>query len=138
MASTAFTDYLARTPFLSLFAGLADWGYDANSNTANKVLQIWLEDLEACGVDLLEYGRTEKAIFDGLPYEDKDFALASLTWVLIEVVDASYVWHLIDFTFGPLRSDWVIYGSEPTDQFAGDFWSMVDPPEMLMPGMWIE
>jgi hypothetical protein len=47
-------------------------------------------------------------------------------------------WHLVGFTYGPSPDDWRFWGSDPTDEFAGDFWHMPENPWGRMPGAWVE
>ena len=99
----------------------------------DQPLKVWLEDLEDCGVDLLKYGRKEKALHDEIPML-QDFMVDFLEDGEFHEIK----WRLIGFSFGASPSDWHIWISEPTDCFAGDFWSMIEPPEMSIPGMWME
>ena len=92
-----------------------------------------MEDLDACGVDLLEYGRKERALYDEMPML-RDFEIFFFEddyWYVFK-------WRLIGFTYGSSPSDWHLWKSERTDDSAGDFWSLVEPPEMFVPGMWID
>ena len=45
------------TPLLNFLLGLVQ-----GSTNFHKQLHLWLDDLEASGVDLLEYGRKEKEL----------------------------------------------------------------------------
>ena len=71
----------------------------------NDVLAIWLQDLQACAINLVEYGRKEKATHDQFPMA---------THYMYREVDsdkqkyAHGTWHFIDFDFGPSPSDWRI------------------------------
>ncbi|KAK0610412.1 hypothetical protein B0T17DRAFT_111957 [Bombardia bombarda] len=56
------------TPFLALFRGMRSgrvlsWNWDED---ADDITKVWLENLEACGVDLIEYGKTEQAALEYL------------------------------------------------------------------------
>ena len=41
-------------------------------------------------------------------------------------------------TYGPKADDWRIWLSNPRDEWAGEFWDMIDHPERAMPGAWEE
>jgi len=53
---------------------------------------------------------------------------------------------MINFRYGTRPADWIFWLSEPTDQFAGDFWSLIEdqikleaeqfPTALSMPGSW--
>ncbi|RYP07837.1 hypothetical protein DL765_008990 [Monosporascus sp. GIB2] len=40
------------------------------------------------------------------------------------------------YKYGPEPEDWDVYWSEPTDEFAGDFWELVENPPLQVPGAW--
>jgi hypothetical protein len=102
------------------------------------LLVSWLADLTACGVDLLQYGETEKLVHDqGVVC--KDFKPVC-SW--IEEVDYEEYYvatrRLISFSYGPRPGDWKMWWSESTDGFAGEYWAMVEYPIEMMPGSWVE
>jgi hypothetical protein len=46
--------------------------------------------------------------------------------------------HIINLTYGPEPEDWQIWFSWPLDEWAGEFWHMVENPELFgVPGAWI-
>lgn len=125
---------LVLTPFMSLFTGLQQFvGFIWDSSSLQWVVTMWLEDLVASGVDLVEYGRKEKEILD----------LSSTTKCATFSLDCDLrygggVWHIVNFDFGAAPSDWHIWWAEPTDFLAGEFWAMIESPEEFMPGSWID
>jgi len=128
------TNGVPQTPFISLFEGL-DW-LSWNGSTPQifqLVATIWLEDLVASGVDLVEYGRKERETWD-LSSISKDVPFF-FDWGLDSNPE---IWHIVNFDFGAAPSDWHIWWSEPTDVLAGEFWAMIENPEEMMPGSWIE
>lgn len=95
-------------------------------------LEIWLEDLNSSGIDLLEYGRREKLMYDQL-------AVSGRFWHF----ESGIGYRLSRFVFGASPSDWSIEVEETFDGpgFFGDFWSSVEerePEEKAIPGMWVE
>lgn len=99
-----------------------------------QALYAWLETLQTSGVDLEEYGKTENLVqkessMRGIPlfshssYYDRDI-VSFLRLIALEV--------------GPNPQDWKFWFSDPTDQFVGEFWDMVEHPERSMPGAWDE
>lgn len=120
---------LRYTPLLCIFWGELTGHYFQvrESFTSHHHIKLWLEDLELCGIDLCEYGRKEKDLFDQ--------SRVSREFITYD----GHTFHLVNFTFGASPSDWQFYFLEPTDEFAGDFWSLVEEPEeKVMPGMWVD
>ncbi len=86
-------------------------------------------DLKAAGIDLRQYGEKE---FVSL---SRDFRLPFCDcWI-----------RLIEFNYGPEVQDWMFRFSEPSDEFAGEFWAMIeglkedaDSKQPQVPGSWIE
>lgn len=125
-----------QTPFTSLFEGLQGFKSSRSiSRLLQRLVTMWLEDLVTSGVDLVEYGRKEKEIWD-LSSISKDV----LFFMCMSSGFDHEAWHIhvIDVVFGAAPSDWHIWWSEPTDFLAGQFWAMIESPEELMPGSWIE
>jgi hypothetical protein len=100
----------------------------------------WLESLQRAGANLVEYGRLEKKILKG-----------SNLWLNISIYHRIYdddmgfyfnqsftAVHIINLTYGPEPEDWQIWFSWPLDEWAGEFWHMVENPELFgVPGAWI-
>lgn len=130
------TDEILLTPFISLFRELQWHGWSGSvPRLAQRVAMMWLEDLMASGVDLVEYGRKEKDIWHqysiskDLPFSSRQNSGS--------VYDIRHM-HVINVSFGAAPSDWHMWWSEPIDFLAGEFWAMIESPKELMPGSWIE
>ncbi|KAL9114818.1 MAG: hypothetical protein Q9187_007399, partial [Circinaria calcarea] len=68
-------EWPSRTPFLDLLKGATLYCEGVcSSQTLDQPLKVWLEDLESCGVNLLEYGRKEKALYNEVVMQ-QDFYL---------------------------------------------------------------
>ena len=50
----------------------------------------------------------------------------------------SIKWTILGFSHGPKPSDWQLWWRYPGDQLVGIFWSLVEDPELAVPGSWIE
>lgn len=48
------------------------------------------------------------------------------------------MYHTADFEYGPRVEDWCIWLSNPFDEWADDFWNLIEDPEKLMPGTFPE
>lgn len=108
----------------------------------DNTMNIWISTLYDYGVDLKEYGLQESltwvnlegSILDGIMYTE-------YTATGTRPYDSIYYrgrTRLLGFKYGPLPEDWKLRYNEPTDEFAGDFWLMVEGKVEVMPGTWIE
>lgn len=108
---------------------------------SNKELQNWIALLVEVGVDIDVYGKGEYDIL-------QDTTLGSYihleaqkhTW---DSRDAKFPLKgcelcLYGFTYGPNVEDWTILCNEQTDQFAGEFWDLVEERPLEMPGAWFD
>lgn len=143
---TAFSTIIIGT-LLSLY----NWdGYEAKNewiSQLNTALRNWLEDLSIAGVDLTEYGRTEKAIITSLSTSEKSFITlcGSLVhypslWFRTKHWDYYQIGQikLESFTYGPKPTDWSYVWDYPTENFSGEFWEMIDNMSLKVPGSWVE
>jgi hypothetical protein len=102
-----------------------------------QALYAWLETLQTSGVDLEEYGKTE--ILFQKEGSMRDIPLFSVTsWYNRDNWDRVSFLRLIAMEVGPSPQDWKFWFSDPTDEFVGEFWDMVEHPERSMPGAWDE
>jgi hypothetical protein len=116
-----------RTPLMSYVEGwLSHW----SSSAANQfAVQPWLEQLEAVGVDLSEYGKVEEFIW-------RNQTIQRQFWACDKSLKVNVMLRVIGFAYGPSSKDWHIWLSDPTDSYVGDFWNMVTRPVEVMPGAW--
>lgn len=150
-----------ETPLLSLIQGSIDPPHYVVCQLGRKrligrrifacenAIAHWLEDLRACGLDLKEYGKFQRK-FLFLRYSKKD----TTNLLLCKGSHGVEVDHdfggpvrLIDFQYGELPSQWKFWWSEMTDQYVGEFFSLVEqeqeseqetPADLRMPGSWID
>ncbi|KAI0202284.1 hypothetical protein F4808DRAFT_458886 [Astrocystis sublimbata] len=103
-------------------------------------LQQWLVILHRAGVDLTQYGLRENELLrdeeNPMVRDVKRIYFAST--IFTEEVTWIGESRLYGFKVGPMPADWECYWSEPTDEFAGEFWDMVEDPTRDMPGAWCE
>lgn len=108
------------------------------------IVRLWAEELSNAGVDLLEYGRQEKQLHDA-----NRIGKTVELYIGIDRGGETHFesegewrpWRFISFTYGPSLADWQAWGSNPRDEFAGEFWRKVEPVERIeerMPGSWID
>jgi hypothetical protein len=97
-------------------------------NKCNEALRALLRDLQGAGVNLKEFGEREELILKD-QLGGIDFRTSGTL--------RCFVIRLIGFSYGPGPDDWCLWVSEPSDEFVGDFWAMIDR-RMEMPGRWSE
>lgn len=92
----------------------------------NEALGALLRGLQGVGINLKEFGETEELLLkdQGGCIDFRAFGRSS-----------HFVIRLIGFSYGPTPEDWCLWVSEPSDEFVGDFWEMIDR-RMEMPGGW--
>ncbi|KAI0444950.1 hypothetical protein F4803DRAFT_208952 [Xylaria telfairii] len=101
-------------------------------------LRVWLRTLKKEGVDLVCYGRRELEILrEEDTYRDWEVAVSYPRRQTKPYLYYGASFRLISFDYGPSPEDWVVYLSEPTDLFAGEFWRMIDNPQRNIPGSWV-
>jgi hypothetical protein len=97
-----------------------------------EALLAWLQTLQGFGIDLETYGKTERKLF----YQE------SSSWRNLELHMPGRgevcPLRLVGLQVGPKPEDWKVWLSEPSDEFAGDFWDMLEHPERTIPGAWDE
>ncbi len=111
--------------------------------TLSMFLQLWLLTLQQTGVDILQYGIKERHLHhSGLVC--KDFSRRQRTVKVgghgktTQAVNSSYgTLRLIAIEPAALPADWRLWWSEPTDEFAGEFWGMCERVTPTTPGAWV-
>lgn len=110
-----------------------------------RSVYLWLQSLYDGGVDLFEYGREEAKHHADYPAQAassgtrRDFPVWS--W---DSEGKTSLWtfvRLISFQIGQLPLQWRFWWSEPSDEFAGDFWNLITEQEITglrVPGAWVE
>jgi hypothetical protein len=130
------------TPLLFIFSAFFDdpWGNSMRMPILTEALvpiQMWLRLLQTSGIDLEEYGRTEKVVHATSRALKKRWLCSR--WRPNGYCDFFY--RLISFDYGPEPSDWKFWLVEDTHWMKDDFcefWDMIDHPERAIPGAWSE
>lgn len=134
-------DELQRTPFCTILDTIGkyycvQWNYtvDKAYGFFKDILHSWLADLLASGIDLQRYGAEEKALG---------------RWNQYHHYSHTFGFELVAFSYGARLEDWHFAISQPSDEFSGNFWAMIEgcsgeqqPSQELfdlaMPGLWPE
>jgi hypothetical protein len=133
-----------KTPLLAVFQGIFTIRpFSKPWSRVQDVLKNWVLLLQSCGVDLVLYGRREKAIWAQRNVDNETtYHIIKRRPKFFDVRHPrQYVMickRLIGSTFHPDPNKWVFWENEHSDCFAGDFWMMVERKEESMPGSWID
>ena len=132
---------LLMTPMFFLMKGCLplDWSYffypkptqSRCRGTLLKILRRWLNHLMLGGIDLEKFGRAELRLFR------ENSALKSYRWIfLFSVLEKKTGPILVKFTYGPRPEDWTLEWDMQSEEFAEDFWEIVENPPLRIPGAW--
>lgn len=131
-----------RTPMTRTFDSLiANWNGSKSKliDALSKFLQLWLLNLAKLGTCLRLYGNEERRL------QDEDLVRKDFNRFILDPVE----WQIApDYSFGTMRligfasnasaNEWKLWWSEPTDEFAGDFWRLCEDEPTRIPGAWNE
>lgn len=100
-----------------------------------RFLTSWLEDVQSAGIDLAAYGKKELELFV------RDHQVLALRWCTLDIGPKSDGYplsgpRLVSFTYGPEPEDWELIWDPDTEEFAGDFWELVEDRPLPVPGAW--
>ncbi|KAI9376520.1 hypothetical protein BJX61DRAFT_538758 [Aspergillus egyptiacus] len=107
----------------------------------DDALRIWVSEVKLAGVDLVTYGGNELACYDSM--HQPEFPVWIWNRKITRVLHYfSSAWcqqcRMLGFHYGPEPEDWYIWVTNPVDDFAGEFWEMLEREEEIMPGTWID
>jgi hypothetical protein len=108
-----------------------DYSIQHPHRKGEEALLTWLQTLQGFGIDLERYGKTEHKLF----YQESS-SWRNLEFLIPGRGEEVYPLRLIGLQVGPEPEDWKAWLSEPSDEFAGDFWDMLEHPERTIPGAW--
>ncbi|KAI9647884.1 hypothetical protein NHQ30_004272 [Ciborinia camelliae] len=126
------------TPLQAIIGESISYSLENNSfsgqflDCSKQISVRWLQLLHDSGIDLHQYGEWE-ILHHELTRPQMSVYNDSQGWW------EDFDWPLLGFKYGPCVEDWEFWFLEPTDKFAGEFWSLVESPEpILMPGTWVD
>lgn len=94
-----------------------------------RVVRLFLESASEAGIDLEEYGRRESELL--VPYVSyyrswKDFTTTPSNPYLVSI------------KYGPRPEDWDFTWDLLVEEFAGEFWEMLENQPLHIPGAWVD
>ncbi|KAI1419460.1 hypothetical protein F5Y12DRAFT_720685 [Xylaria sp. FL1777] len=126
-------------PLTPLFTALSYFHYETEGHltptcvrdlkrSMETTFAWWLEDLAACRVNLIEYGRREKRIF--LRNEKRRRAYYYCGRRIEDERSAGCTFEdtirLVDFDYGAEPSNWQLHWDAENERYVGDFWSSIE------------
>jgi hypothetical protein len=130
------------TPLMFMFAATFSHypRFYGSRGNLNKAMSIWISTLFNSGVNMKAYGQRESLTWVNLE-ESTDWEYTEYTTSGTRSYSSDYYFgrkRLLGFYYGSFPEDWTVWQNEPTDEFAGEFWSMLDRRVEIMPGTWVE
>ncbi|KAK2599132.1 hypothetical protein QQS21_005393 [Conoideocrella luteorostrata] len=132
-------EYIHTTPLLNAIADKVKSLHGRTRSRAwerNLTIPIhnFLEDVSRAGINLVEYGRKELSLL---------MSTESARSVRYAFTDYNSRWstigpYLVSMKYGPNPEDWEYIWDYMVEEFAGDFWEMVDNPPLAIPGGWVD
>ncbi|KAI3552053.1 hypothetical protein CSPX01_00729 [Colletotrichum filicis] len=110
------------------------WDHSEYKRKISLFLRRWLEDVQISGHDLEEYGRRE------MEYFKREARLQEerlITWS-DETVRYERGMRLVSFAYGPEAEDWNLVWSLEAEEYAGEFWDLIENPPLHIPGGWVD
>ncbi|KAK6853746.1 hypothetical protein PG995_010558 [Apiospora arundinis] len=96
----------------------------------NEAIQKYLLMVLTCGADLMPLAGS------GKPARGPLFRTEWISNPFIETEEITM--YCTGISYGPNPEDWRFWMADDTESFAGDFWELVDPRPLWMPGGWVE
>lgn len=106
------------------------WTVERFVNAAQEGLKHYISELVLSGIDMATVIDIERKVLarrgeESAPRKIFNYGL--------------YRWYkFIAINYGPKVDDWYLWLSNPLDEWAGEFWDMIDHPERTIPGAWEE
>lgn len=102
-----------------------------------RALRQWLEDVQAAGTNLCEYGKVEAKIFqETRSIRSLKYGFSYWDCGTSEHSESSSYCTLVAFTYGPEPKDWKFTWDLQCYELAGEFWELIENPPLHMVGGW--
>lgn len=100
----------------------------------SRSLKAFVEDLAHAGIDLAHYGRREVALLTAYQH----VLSRRCTSVVFNWGDGVSGPYLVSMKYGSKPEDWDIIWDDVVEEFAGEFWDMLENQMPRIPGAWEE
>lgn len=124
-----------RTTYNSCMWGMCGWIWHTGTynmhiteRCVRTAVRIWLEDLIEAGVDLDAYGELEDEFLGTGAFE------MDLVFLNGSFYPASMGPYIVWAEYGPRPEDWIFEYDPCVEEYAGEFWWVLEIEERLMPG----
>lgn len=133
---------LSRTPFSAIISGVIDHTSYHRRNIPYHILinicaQLWVAELAAAGVNLIEYGQETEEIWKRNTSFTKQYTVPGISKLRYAAFAPSRHFQFIGFEYGAQPSEWnirIIETSNIKYTAFREFWEMVAYPERAIPG----
>lgn len=113
------------------------------TNKQRKILKVHLDMVRAflnvlsrSGIDLQEYGRDEVAAFQS---QRRVFVNGGRTHFIDNLYSPDVaIPCLVSISYGPTPEDWTFLWDDLVEEFAGEFWQMIEDGYYKIPGAWVD
>lgn len=104
------------------------WRDEKHMNAAQEGLNLYISEMMLLGINMATVIDIERKV---LARQEEESVTRGI-W------NDGKPYKIIAIDYGPKADDWYLWLSNPLDEWAGEFWDMVDHPERAVPGAWIE
>ncbi|EXV06041.1 ankyrin repeat protein [Metarhizium robertsii] len=94
-----------------------------------RVVRLFLESASEAAIDLEEYGRRESELL--VPYDSY-----YRNWP--DFITTPSTPYLVSIKYGPRPEDWDFTWDLLVEEFAGEFWEMLENQPLHIPGAWVD
>lgn len=122
------------TPLQRMLLGVDSSWHSSRSfkSTLNEAIRRWVRDLGDCGVDLRKYGKREARLLE------QNSKLRNERWGRPPSQRSESWPKLKAIKYGADPEDWSLVWDEEVEEFAGEFWDMLDNEMPRVPGAWVD
>ncbi|WYZ44027.1 hypothetical protein EsH8_VII_000463 [Colletotrichum jinshuiense] len=106
---------------------------DQLKDTLQSAITTWVAALSSCNINLLAYGREERRLYeDGIT----GFQRRWVPWEAEPTNNRRFL--LIGIAYGPLPEHWGVWWTYEYEDYAGEFWDMIEIQRIKVPGSWVD
>ncbi|KAK8034194.1 gentisate 1-2-dioxygenase [Apiospora rasikravindrae] len=112
------------------YCGISSYHGTFTADSVRSIFRQYLTIISSCGVDINGFGTFMESRFMGQ---------APRSISVWSYKGHRRLWFKVQgILTGPEPNDWEVWFIEPTDEFVGEFWQLVDPAPLDIPGAWVD